>query len=164
MIRRSIILSAVLAASLLSSCKDDNTTEDPIETEEIAFTKEGEAILLKPNGDTIQQIDIEIADNAYERQTGLMYRNSMEDDQGMLFIYENEAPRAFYMKNTYIPLDIIYFAADSTAVSFQKNAQPQDETSLPSEAPAQFILEINAGLADDWNIEVGDKIDFERVD
>ncbi|MDX1427627.1 MAG: DUF192 domain-containing protein, partial [Salegentibacter mishustinae] len=67
-------------------------------------------------------------------------------------------------KNTYIPLDIIYFAADSTAVSFQKNAQPQDETSLPSGEPAQFVLELNAGLADDWNIEVGDKIDFERVD
>jgi len=164
MIRKSIILAAVLMASLLSSCKDDNTTEDPIETEEITFTKEGEATLLKPNGDTIKQIEIEIADNTYERETGLMYRESMEDDQGMLFIYENEAPRAFYMKNTYIALDIIYFASDSTAVSFQKNAQPQDETSLPSEEPAQFILEINAGLSDDWNIEVGDKIDFERVD
>lgn len=164
MIRKSIILSAVLAASLLSSCKDDNATEAPIETEEITFTKEGEATLLKPNGDTIQQIDIEIADNSYERETGLMYRESMEDEQGMLFIYEDEAPRAFYMKNTYIPLDIIYFAADSTAVSFQKNAQPQDETSLPSGELAQFILEINAGLADDWNIEVGDKIDFQRMD
>ncbi len=164
MIRKSIILSAVIAVSFLSSCKDDNTTEDPIETEEITFTKEGEATLFKASGDTIKQIDIEIADNTYERETGLMYRESMEDEQGMLFIYENEAPRAFYMKNTYIALDIIYFASDSTAVSFQKNAQPQDETSLPSEAPAQFILEINAGLADDWNIEVGDKIDFQRID
>ena len=163
MIRKCIILSAILTVSLLSSCKDDET-EAPIETEEITFTKEGEATLLKPNGDTIQQIDIEIADNSYERQTGLMYRESMEDDQGMLFIYDNEAPRAFYMKNTYIPLDIIYFASDSTAVSFQKNAQPQDETSLPSGEPAQFVLELNAGLADDWNIKVGDKIDFERVD
>ncbi|UBZ07513.1 DUF192 domain-containing protein [Salegentibacter mishustinae] len=163
MIRKCIILSAILTISFLSSCKDDET-EAPIETEEITFTKEGEATLLKPNGDTIQQIDIEIADNSYERQTGLMYRESMEDDQGMLFIYDNEAPRAFYMKNTYIPLDIIYFAADSTAVSFQKNAQPQDETSLPSGEPAQFVLELNAGLADDWNIEVGDKIDFKRVD
>ncbi|SKB58964.1 hypothetical protein SAMN05660776_1944 [Salegentibacter holothuriorum] len=164
MIRKSIIFAAVLTASLLFSCKDDNTTETTIETEEITFTKEGEATLLKPNGDTIKQIDIEIADNSYERETGLMYRESMEDEQGMLFIYNNEAPRAFYMKNTYIALDIIYFASDSTAVSFQKNAQPQDETSLPSGEPAQFILEINAGLADDWNIEVGDKIDFERID
>lgn len=163
MIRKSIILSVILTVSLLSSCKDDEA-EAPIETEEITFTKEGEATLIKPNGDTIQQIDIEIADNSYERQTGLMYRESMEDDQGMLFIYDNEAPRAFYMKNTYIPLDIIYFASDSTAVSFQKNAQPQDETSLPSGEPAQFVLELNAGLADDWNIKVGDKIDFERVD
>ncbi|TDN84310.1 hypothetical protein DET49_11921 [Salegentibacter sp. 24] len=164
MIRKSIILSSILVASILSSCKDDGDQQAPIETEEIRFTKEGEATLLKPNGDTIKQIDIEIADNSYERQTGLMYRKSMEDQQGMLFIYEDEAPRAFYMKNTNIPLDIIYYGADSTAVSFQKNAQPNDETSLPSELPAQYVLELNAGLAEDWNIEVGDKIDFKRID
>ena len=68
------------------------------------------------------------------------------------------------MNNLYYFDNIIYFTSDRTAVSFQKNAQPQDETSLPSGEPAQFVLELNAGLADDWNIEVGDKIDFERVD
>jgi uncharacterized membrane protein (UPF0127 family) len=164
MIRKCIIFSAVVTLSLLTSCKDDNDTEKPIETEEITFTKEGEATLLKASGDTIKHLDIEIADNSYERQTGLMYRNSMEEEQGMLFIYNEEAPRSFFMKNTYIPLDIIYFTADSSAVSLQENTQPRDETSLPSEKPAQFVLEVNAGLAEEWNIEVGDKIDFKRLD
>jgi uncharacterized membrane protein (UPF0127 family) len=78
----------------------------------------------------------------------------------MLFIFPNEAPRSFYMKNTRIPLDIIYISADSTIVSFQKNAKPFDETSLPSNAAAKFVLEINAGLADTWQLQIGDKVDF----
>ena len=64
------------------------------------------------------------------------------------------------MKNTRIALDIIYISTDSTIVSFQKNAKPFDESSLPSNAPAKFVLEINAGLSDRWNLEVGDKISF----
>lgn len=164
MIRKYLILSAFLSCAFFTSCKDDNSSEKVIETEEIVFTKEGEATLLKASGDTIKKLDIEIADNNYERQTGLMYRESMEEEQGMLFIYDKAAPRSFFMKNTYIPLDIIYFGADSTAVSLQENAKPEDETSLPSEKPAQFILEINAGLAKEWNFKVGDKIDFKRID
>jgi uncharacterized membrane protein (UPF0127 family) len=130
----------------------------------VEFTKEGELYISKTTGDTIQKLDIEFAETTFERETGLMYRQSMATNQGMLFIYEDEARRAFYMKNTYIPLDIIYFGSDSTAVSFQENAKPLDETPLPSAAPAQFILEINAGLVQEWNIEKGDKIDFAKID
>ena len=61
------------------------------------------------------------------------------------------------MKNTHIPLDIIYFSADSTIVSIQKNAQPRNEAGLPSEGPAQFVLEVKAGLSDRWGLEKGDK-------
>ena len=64
------------------------------------------------------------------------------------------------MKNTKIPLDIIYIGDKLQIVSFQKNAKPFDETSLPSEAPAKYVLEINAGLSDEWQLEIGDKIDF----
>ncbi|MBT8245201.1 MAG: DUF192 domain-containing protein [Winogradskyella sp.] len=109
----------------------------------------------------VKTLDIEIADDEYQTQTGLMYRNSMKDKQGMLFIFPNEIARSFYMKNTRIPLDIIYISKDSSIVSFQKNAKPFDETSLPSNVPAKYVLEINAGLTNTWKLEVGDKIDFE---
>lgn len=158
----SYFFLAFLTFGLLFSCGDE-TKESSIEVPEIEFTKEGELYLLKQD-DTINKVDIEIADTDYERQTGLMYRKSMEDDQGMLFIYPNEAPRSFYMKNTYIPLDIIFYGKDSSAVSFQENAKPLDETSLPSEKPAQFILELNAGKVKEWNIELGDKIDFKQLE
>ncbi|QYA25480.1 DUF192 domain-containing protein [Gramella sp. MT6] len=144
-----------------TSCEEDKK-EEVIETEPITFTKEGELYMIKASGDTLKKLDIELAESDYEHQTGLMYRENMEDDQGMLFIYDSERVRSFYMKNTYIPLDIIYYAADSTLVSIQKNATPRDETSLPSEGPAQFVLEINGGLSDQWGVEQGDKISFKR--
>lgn len=160
--KKNIFLS-LLFCWLLVGC-DEEPEPEMIAPDPVEFTKEGELYLIKPSGDTIRELDIEIADNRYERETGLMYRESMETDQGMLFTYPEAAQRAFHMKNTYIPLDIIFFGSDSTAVSFQENAKPEDETPLPSNAPAQFILEINAGLVQEWNIEEGDKIDFERID
>lgn len=157
-IRRYIILG--FSAGILLSCADE-TKNSSIDTPEISFQKEGELYLIK-DLDTIKKISIEFAETEYEQQTGLMYRKSLEENQGMLFIYPSEAMRSFYMKNTYIPLDIIFYSKDSAVVSFQENAKPLDDTSLPSEAPAQFILELNAGKAKQWNIEVGDKMTFKK--
>ena len=112
---------AFILLGFLGSCGDDK--EQEVETVEIEFKKEGELFLLK-EGEVTQQVEIEIADNEYERQTGLMYREAMEEDHGMLFIYDNEAPRSFYMKNTYIPLDLIFYDKDTMVVSFKENAVP----------------------------------------
>jgi hypothetical protein len=154
------ILSAGIIFGIMFSCADEaNNTS--INTDEIQFTKEGELFLLKSEN-TIQKLDIEFAETSYEQQTGLMYRKSMEANQGMLFIYSEEAMHSFYMKNTHIPLDLIFFGKDSTIVSFQENAKPLDETSLPSKVPSQFILEVNAGKVKQWNLTEGDKMLFTR--
>ena len=157
-------LLAVSSLGILSfaslSCKEEqqNTLVKAIT---ISFKKEGELQIKKATSDSIiTTLDIEIADDDYSTQTGLMYRKSMEDNQGMLFIFPNSDYRSFYMKNTEIPLDIIYFSEEKQIVSIQKNAKPMDETSLPSEAPAKYVLEVNAGLSDTWNLGKGDRIDF----
>lgn len=142
-------------------CKKDKQEEN-IETEKVTFKKEGELKIFKKDSTLIHQIDIEIADNEYERQTGLMYRESMKEDQGMLFVFEDEEPRYFYMKNTLIPLDIVYLNKNREIVSISKNAVPGDETSLPSNFPAQYVLELNAGLADKWDIEIGNTIEINK--
>lgn len=155
-------LSLILSSTL--SCADDKKEPKSIETEPIVFKKEAELYLIKGNsGDTIKKLNIELAESDYEHQTGLMYRENMKDDQGMLFLYDAERNRSFYMKNTYFPLDIIYYEADSSLVSIQKNATPRDETSLPSEGPAQFILEINGGLSDEWGLEKEDRFSLIRT-
>lgn len=156
---KKILISAAIVASIFSfyNCKDNASSETKNLTKEITFTKEGELTLLKKGSDSIiTKLDIEIADDEYQTQTGLMYRHSMAKNQAMLFVFNDLQRRSFYMKNTEIPLDIIYFNAAQEIVSIQKNAKPFDETSLPSEAPSQYVLEINAGLADVWKLEKGD--------
>ena len=146
---------------LCTSCKKDtpqNQSSTPIQVE---FTKEGELSIFKQDSDSlIAQFDIEIAKTEYETQRGLMDRYSMKSNQGMLFIFPNSQPRSFYMKNTYIALDIIYVDSAKKIASFQENAKPLDESSLPSNAPAQYVFEINGGLVQSLSLQVGDRIDF----
>ncbi len=152
-----LILGALVILVTVSSCKDKAAA--PIQQTKIAFKKEGELSIFKGTSDTLKtRLDIEISDTPYERQTGLMYRDNMASHNGMLFVFKTEAKRFFYMKNTKIPLDIIYVGADKRIVSFQANAKPYDETSLPSELPAKYVLEINAGLAHTWGLEKGDAL------
>lgn len=160
---KNFFISAAIALFLFgaNSCKE--TTEEKSLTKEITFTKDGQLSLIKAENDSIIGVlDIEIADTEYKTETGLMYRNSMEESQAMLFVFKNEAPRSFYMKNTAIALDIIYLDANKEIVSIQRNARPYDNTSLPSNANAKYVLEVNAGLSDKWQLENGDKIAWEK--
>jgi len=161
MIRRYfkiICISTTLVVLSATACKEE--AKKPKKAE-VTFKKEGELQLLKSATDSVLvSLDIEIADNEFETQTGLMYRESMKTNRGMLFIFPNEQPRSFYMKNTRFALDLIYLDANKTVVSFQENAQPFNEGSLPSNAAAKYVLEVNAGLVKTWNLEVGDKMTF----
>ncbi|GAA4887133.1 hypothetical protein GCM10023311_08530 [Flaviramulus aquimarinus] len=141
----------------LSACKKDKKV---IQQTEVSFKKEAELTIFKSADSTEVKLDIEIADTDFDIQTGLMYRNSMETNQGMLFIFDDERERYFYMKNTKIPLDLIFIDSNKKIVSFQKNAKPFNESSLPSNAPAQYVLEINASLVDTWGLSVGDSIRY----
>ncbi len=144
------------------SCKEEKK-HSKVTPVEIKFKQEGELTLLKASNDSvIKTLTIEIADDEYQTETGLMYRKRMEDTQGMLFIFQDSQYRNFYMRNTEIPLDIIYINQNKAIISIQKNAKPFDETSLPSEAPAKYVLEINGGLSTQWHLEKGDKIEFSK--
>jgi uncharacterized membrane protein (UPF0127 family) len=84
----------------------------------------------------------------------------MEGNQAMLFIFKKERPRSFYMKNTEFSLDIIYINKKKEIVGIQKNTKPFDNTSLPSNEPVLYVLEINGGLSDSWGITKGDVIEW----
>ena len=156
----SVAIMSILLAT--TSCKEK--TETIVLTKQVSFKKEGDLRLLKAKNDSIvAQLEIEIADDAYQTETGLMYRKSMPLNQAMLFVFEEEQNRSFYMKNTEFPLDIIYLNSKNEVVSIQKNAQPFDETSLPSAGPVLYVLEVNANLTDQWGLEVGDKMEWTRL-
>lgn len=103
----------------------------------------------------------EVAATEQQQQTGMMYRTSLDDDKGMLFAFADEQQRSFWMKNTLIPLDMIFANSSKVIVSITKNAAPQTETHRVSEYPAKYVLEVNGGWCDRKNVKPGDTLEFE---
>ncbi len=101
--------------------------------------------------------DLEIADTVATRRRGLMYRQSMPEDRGMLFVFDYPEVLHFWMKNTYIPLDIIYLDADGRVVTI-KQMKPLDTTTVSSEKPAKYAIELNQGMAQKAGVREGDII------
>ena len=108
-----------------------------------------------------QKFTVEIADSEQEHALGLMFRDQLAQDHGMLFVFGYEAPRSFWMKNTRIPLDIMYFDASLTLVSMSQNTPPcrqQQCPVYPSSGPAQYVLELDAGKASELGVVPGDRL------
>jgi uncharacterized protein len=124
-------------------------TSAPDESTTIAITD--------ANGER-SEVEVEIADDEAEQRRGLMERTELAENAGMLFVFDREAPRSFWMRNTLIPLSIAYIAADGRIVDIQ-DMQPLDETSHPSAEPAQYALEVNQGFFAERGIEVGDVVE-----
>ena len=104
---------------------------------------------------------IEIAETAQDRARGLMYRKELSRDRGMLFIFDRPGRHSFYMKNTYIPLDIIFLdrlGSRARVVGVLHNMKPLDETSRAIESPSMAALEIRAGLAKKYGIRKGTEV------
>lgn len=156
-----LVFCFLLAVAILQSCKDE--PKKVIKTEPVSFKKEGELTLFEDETDSVlASLNIEIADNDYETETGLMYRKGMGDDQGMLFVFPEQAMHSFYMKNTEFPLDILFIKNDMRIASIQENAQPLNESGLSSKVPVQYVLEVNAGLVKKWGLKVGDSITYRK--
>lgn len=101
---------------------------------------------------------VEIADDEAERQRGLMEREPLADDRGMLFQFPDVAERGFWMRNTPSSLDIIYIDPRGRIVSIAKNATPYSEDIIPSNGPASGVLELRAGRADEIGARPGDRV------
>lgn len=111
--------------------------------------------------DSKHNFNIEVADTFAAKAEGLMFRENLQKNNGMLFIYNSEGNRSFWMKNTLISLDMIFINSDLEIVSIQRNAQPCKDficESYPSAKPAQYVLEINGGLSKELGINIGDKV------
>ena len=108
-----------------------------------------------------ERFKVEIADTQQKQALGLMFRDSMPADEGMIFLFPNEAPRSFWMKNTRIPLDIMYFDKNLKMVSISANTPPCRVSrcpSYPSSKPAMYVLELNAGIASELGVGPGDSL------
>ncbi len=148
---RALILAAALgvAGPSLSACK----AAPPAET----LISPLEPLSIETSAGPVK-FQVEIADDDAERQNGLMYRKSLAPDRGMLFDFHDSAPRSFWMRNTYIPLDIIYIGADGYIVSIASMAQPLNDTPIPSHGSALGVLEIAGGRAGELGVKAGDRV------
>jgi uncharacterized membrane protein (UPF0127 family) len=113
-----------------------------------------------------QRFTVELAETADKQALGLMFRDGLEDDHGMLFIFPAEGRRSFWMKNTRIPLDIFYFDGERRLVSVSENTPPcrtRACPTYPSAGPARYVLELNAGKAAELGVQAGDVLEL-RLD
>ncbi|WP_290660062.1 DUF192 domain-containing protein [Ignavibacterium sp.] len=154
----TVIIAVVLIGAFLIF---NNFVKSPEkEMEFYTFTKEGELIFSDSLGNTKAKIDLEIADDEYQRQLGLMNRKEMTENQGMLFIFPRQDYLSFWMRNTFLSLDMIFVDENKTIVTIHKNTLILSDTSYPSTKPAKYVVEVLAGFTDKHNIQVGDKIDW----
>jgi uncharacterized membrane protein (UPF0127 family) len=120
---------------------------------------EGPSVVFKG-----ERFSVELAQTPDEQALGLMFRESLEDDHGMLFLFPSQARRSFWMKNCRIPLDIFYFDEQLKLVSVAENAQPcktRNCPSYPSSGPAKYVLELNAGKAAELGAKPGDVLELD---
>lgn len=160
------VLLLILALTLTTSCNNREQTKEPIKRQrtEPQFRHDGYLWVLDGSSqDTLRELRIEIVEKFKDIQYGMMFRSSMENHTGMLFLMKQERPQSFYMKNTLISLDIIYINGEQKIVSIVENAEPLSEESLPSGKPARFVLEVPGGYSKENNVKVGDAISFTRI-
>ena len=121
--------------------------------------------IFTDGNDSLAELQLETADTPEERERGLMERRNLAEDSGMLFIWEDSKERNFWMKNTYIPLDMIFLTAEKSIRTI-KQAEPQPNVSdedlriYSSEGPAKYVIETNQGFTEENNIEESTKVYF----
>lgn len=103
---------------------------------------------------------LEVAAEPWETTRGLMHRNSMVEDMGMVFVFDRDSRRTFWMRNTYIPLDMVFVTDAGLVDSFVENAEPRTETTRPSDGPARFVVELNAGEVARMGLQPGTEVEF----
>ncbi|HZQ00455.1 MAG TPA: DUF192 domain-containing protein [Reyranella sp.] len=147
---RRVLFGAPLALAAASACAQGS--------DDIVFKRS--SLVIASGGREIK-FNVEMATNEAERERGLMFRKQLGPYDGMLFDFYKEMQVSFWMKNTLIPLDMVFIAADGTIKHVHANAVPMSTDTIPSEFPVRAVLEINGGSARLLGIKPGDKVKHE---
>ena len=143
--RFCVLLMAIFLAGTLAACG------------------QGEDRLVLHTASGAHVFTVEVVDTPETRSQGLMFRQELAPDAGMLFDYRREQPASFWMRNTFIPLDMIFIGADGVVKSIHVNARPHDVTPITSSVPVQFVLEIPGGRSVEIGLKPGDRMEHVRV-
>lgn len=151
-----------LAATAFSvlACAGQGRAEDSLNTAALTAPEpfaQDRIVILKQNGDRLN-FNVELAVTSHQQAYGLMNRTEMPEDSGMLFVFNSAALRSFWMKDTLIPLDMLFLHPDGEIHHIHSNAKPHDLNGITSELPAKAVLELRGGIAGRMGIEEGDRV------
>lgn len=149
--RRGGALLFAFVATLLAACV---ASERPAWAQAL----EHSAVTVVTRSGARHRFTVEVAATPAARQQGLMFRREMARDAGMLFDFKRTQPVSFWMRNTFIPLDMIFIRADGTIANVAARAVPRSETPVPSKGAVRGVLEINGGLSERLGIAAGDRV------
>ncbi|HLR76787.1 MAG TPA: DUF192 domain-containing protein [Balneolaceae bacterium] len=157
-----LLLVLMVLTVLLNGCSSDknkNTEKDNNKKRTISFTEP--LAFIDTDGDTVATISVAIADTPAKRSLGLMNYTDLQNDQGMLFIFQEEKPLSFWMANTPLSLDIMFVNADKKIVRIHHSTPPFSKRNFTSDKkPALYAVETNAGFAISHDIREGMKVSF----
>jgi uncharacterized membrane protein (UPF0127 family) len=156
MMRISARLAMILAAALAAAPIPSPAASPALAEEQAAEATREPLEIVTASGTHV--FNVEVARSERERERGLMYRRSLPQDQGMLFLFRSEQPVAMWMKNTYISLDMVFVSRKGRVVSIARNAVPLSETIIPSGGPVYAVIELAGGSADAIGLAVGDRV------
>jgi uncharacterized membrane protein (UPF0127 family) len=158
---RSALALALLTMTAASGCREapepETATATASASVSIPFRIDGTLSFVR-DGDTLRTIDVEVADTDSSRQRGLMERETIPPDTGMLFVFDRPDTGGFWMMNTPHPLDIQFYGPDSTLLNVAENTTPFSTETLPPAGPAQFVVEVPAGYTRRLGLVPGDRI------
>ena len=154
-------LLVALVLSLGSGCVTSDSKEKRVESEPV-FRPDGILDFVRPDGSIVSRIVIEIAENPAAHAAGLMYRRSLSDQAGMLFLFPSPEAKSFWMKNTPLSLDIIFLDEEGTILNIVKRTTPFSESPILSTGAAQYVVEVRAGYVDTHGIAAPQKIVWQR--
>lgn len=160
---RSLFLIAALAACSTGAKHDDTpaVASGARDSAPASQTTMPKVILATPSGDATVNVEVVATEAAIER--GLMFREHLPPDQGMLFVMGEERAWSFWMRNTLIPLDMIFIKKDLTIAGIVENAEPRTETLRQVATPSMYVLEVVGGYCAAHKIVAGAKLRFEGV-
>jgi len=149
----AIVIACIVLSFIVVSCWGNAPTQPQFKTGEL---------IIERHGKTVEKLSVEIAETGREMEYGLMFRHDMAPDHGMIFLFPYPQHIQMWMKNTFLPLDMVFFSEDQKIVAITANAHPQDESIIDPGTNAKYVLEINAGLAAKWGLKNGDQFLLSR--
>jgi hypothetical protein len=161
LIARTALAIALAVATLGASCRPDHDTAAPSPSATMPAAP-ARVVISSPSGRE-SSVTVEVARSADELARGLMNRTSLAEDAGMLFVFPETERHSFWMKNTLIPLDMIFIGEDRTVVGIVANAEPLTLEPRSVAEPSRYVLEVIGGWAARHGVAAGDRVTFENV-